>query len=71
MKPWIQRFYRRWFPTKEELYENGWDFAKQKLGDRPTEFEVDRFYDKLSLEYHKPFDRGIRDYCRSINWGKN
>lgn len=60
---------KQFFPSKEVQHARGIAFAKREVGEDPTEDQVDCFMDSLPLEPGHPFDEGIRDYLRSINWG--
>lgn len=66
---WWYRFRSYWFPTKEERFMQGFEYAKRVLGSNPTEAEVDYFYEGLPMD-DDPFDRGIQAYCRQVDWGK-
>lgn len=56
------------FLKKKKTHRDGWEYAKEVLGQYPTEEEVDRLFDK-ARGTNDPFDEGIISYCRHINWG--
>lgn len=69
MRKWWQNFRRNYFPTAEQRRSDGWDAAKALLGENPTEDEVDDLLRSI-YEDGDPFNEGIRDYCRGIDYGE-
>lgn len=67
---WLKLFRQRWFPTPAERYKDGWAFAEAHFGGCSSPDEFDYLYESLPWNDLKdPFDRAIRDYARSVNWG--
>lgn len=54
------------FPTRDERFQEGIDFAKQQFGDDPCDDEIDAFLDAHWLDPGSAFDDGIRHYIRAL-----
>lgn len=66
----FSRLRRRWFPTKEERFDDGLAFARKHFAGCQTEAEVEMLFEGLPIDRSDPFDDAVTAYylvrCREL-----